>query len=78
MRKAIVGGELLVLILLGVGGAALSGLATGDAQWQYHTNRNQCDARHKIVTYFPKIDKENGGITRVRVIVPCNEWFPKR
>ena len=74
MRRAIVGAELAVVILIGLGFGVIQGLAVGDAQWQYLTNRGQCDARHKIVTYVPRIDKEDGGITRVRLIVPCNEW----
>ena len=74
MRAAMVGPELAVVIFIGLGYSLISGLAVGDAQWQYHTNRGQCDSRHKIVTYVPKIDKESGDVTRVRLIVPCNEW----
>jgi len=39
MRKALVGGALITVVLMSIGGAALSGLVTGDAQWQYYTNR---------------------------------------
>ncbi|OYT57760.1 MAG: hypothetical protein B6U76_00190 [Desulfurococcales archaeon ex4484_217_2] len=77
MRKAVIG-QVAVLAFMIVGGTALTGLATGDAQWQYYTNNNTCDSKHYIYTFFPKSDKETGKWYKVKVVVPCNEWFKKK
>jgi hypothetical protein len=77
MRKAAIG-QIAVLAFMAIGGVALKGLAIGDAQWQYHTNRNQCDSIHYIYTTVPISDKENGGFSPFKIRVPCNEWPKKR
>ena len=77
MRKAIVA-EVLVVGVIVVGSALLGGLAVGDKQWQYYTDNRQCDDVHFIATYIPKIDKQDGSVSRVRFVVPCNEWFKRK
>ena len=44
-------------------------LVIGDAQWQWHTDRDQCNFKHKIIVPLP-LDK--------KIKVPCSLWFDKR
>ena len=71
-----IGAELAIVIFIGLGFGVISGLATGDKQWQHYTDKGICDSKHKIVTFVPKITET--GVKRIRFVVPCNEWFPKR
>jgi len=76
MRKAVVG-QIVVLTILALGGGTLIGLTSGDYQWQKLTNNGKCDANHDIVTFIPRMTKD-GGIERLKIVVPCNKWFPKK
>ncbi len=65
-----------VLIMPITGALLLPGLVIGDAQWQFHTNRNNCDTRHFIYTIVPTPkNREKFGIS---VKVPCSAWFEKK
>ena len=77
MRRAVVG-EIIVLGIIIIGALAMKGLMIGDLQWEYYTNRGQCDSRHKIVTWLPVSDKVNGGFNRTRFVVPCDKWPKKK
>lgn len=61
------------MVLMAVGALALPGLVVGDAQWQYHTDKQQCDNKHYIYTYFPK--KGDGELGKVQFKIPCGKWF---
>ncbi len=62
-----------VLVLPVVGALLFPGLVIGDAQWQYYTNRGNCDTRHFIVTLVPTPkNRDDFGLS---VKIPCNAWF---
>jgi hypothetical protein len=59
-----------------VGALLFPGLIIGDAQWQYLTDRGNCDTRHFIVTLVPTPrNRDNFGLS---VKVPCTAWFEKK
>ena len=60
------------LINMAVGVLMFPGLVIGDAQWQYYTNRDECNLRHSIKT-FAIVPPSN----TFRFSVPCKLWFKK-
>jgi len=76
LRKAAVG-QIAVLAFMIIGGTALTGLATGDAQKAYYEKRKMCTHNQMIITWFPVSDKETGKWSKKKIVVPCDEWPSK-
>ena len=74
MKKAMVGAELAIVIFIGMGYGWLNGLMVGDAQAQKLMNAGKCDDKHFVTTYVPRFIKDNGGIERIKFVVPCSKW----
>jgi hypothetical protein len=74
MRKAIVGGELLVLLIIGIGVGQLGFLVGMDAQTVKLQKKGRCDSRHYVHGVYPKFNKQTGKIERIAYKTPCDEW----